>query len=61
MIANCARYANSIKGSEAFVEPALAAAPEITPPADALAPEFIPACPAAATVSIYKVWAKQLN
>lgn len=50
MITNRARYANGIKGSEGFVEPALAAAPEITPPADAPAREFIPACSAAVTV-----------
>lgn len=55
MITNCARYSNGIKGSEAFVEPALAAAPEINPPADAPAPEFIPTCSPAATALIDKV------
>jgi spermidine/putrescine transport system substrate-binding protein len=61
MITNYARYSNGIRGSEAFVEPALAAAPEITPPADAPAPEFIPTCSPKATALIDKVWTKLMN
>ncbi len=61
MITNYARYSNGIKGSEAFIEPALAAAPEINPPADAPAPEFIPTCSPEATALIDKVWTKLMN
>lgn len=61
MITNYARYSDGIKGSETFVEPVLAAAPEITPPADAPAREFIPTCSSAATALIEKVWTKLLN
>ena len=61
MIANCARYSNGIKGSEAFIEPALPASPEINPPADAPAPEFIPTCSAEATALIDKVRTKLMN
>ena len=49
------------RGSEAFIEPALAAAPEINPPADAPAPEFIPTCSPEATALIDKVWTKLMN
>lgn len=61
MITNYARYSNGIKGAEAFVEPALASAPELNPPADAPAPEFIPTCSPAATALIDKVWTKLMN
>ena len=61
MITNYARYSNGIKGAEAFIEPALAAAPEINPPADAPAPEFIPTCSPEATALIDKVWTKLMN
>ena len=61
MITNYARYSNGIKGSEAFIDPALAAAPEINPPADAPAPEFIPTCSPEATALIDKVWTKLMN
>ncbi len=47
--------------SEAFIEPALAAAPEINPPADAPAPEFLPTCSPAAPALIDKVWTKLMN
>jgi spermidine/putrescine transport system substrate-binding protein len=61
MITNYARYSNGIKGSAAFIEPALAAAPKINPPADAPAPEFIPTCSPEATALIDKVWTKLMN
>lgn len=61
MITNYARYSNGIKGAQAFIEPALVAAPEITPPADAPAPEFIPTCSPTATALIDKVWTKLMN
>ncbi len=56
MITNFARYSNGIMGSEAFIEPALAAAAEINPPADAPAPESLPTCSPAAPALIDKVW-----
>ena len=61
MITNYARYSNGIKGFEAFIDRALAAAPEITSPADAPAPEFIPTCSPEATALIDKVWTKLMN
>ncbi len=61
MITNYARRSNGNKGSEAFIEPALAAAPEINPPAGAPAPEFIPTCSPEATALIDKVWTKLMN
>lgn len=61
MITNYARYSNGIKGSEAFIDPALASAPEIVPPADAPAPEFLPTCSPAATALVDKVWTKLMN
>ena len=61
MITNYARYSDGIKGADAFVEPALAAAPAINPPADAPAPEFIPTCSPAATALTCKVWTKLMN
>jgi spermidine/putrescine transport system substrate-binding protein len=61
MIINYSCCSNGIKGSEAFIEPALAAAPEINPPADAPAPEFIPTCSPKATALIDKVWTKLMN
>lgn len=61
MVTTYARYGNGIKGSEAFIDPALANAPEITPPADAPAPEFIPTCSPEATALVDKVWTKLMN
>jgi spermidine/putrescine transport system substrate-binding protein len=61
MITTYARYSNGIKGSEAFIEPALAAAPEVTPPADAPASEFVPTCSPEAAALTDRVWAKLMN
>ena len=61
MITNYARYSNGIRGAEAFIDPVLAAAPEVNPPADAPAPEFIPTCSPTATALIDKVWTKLMN
>ncbi len=61
MITNYARYSNGIKGSDAFVDPELASAPEMTPPADAPAPEFVPTC-SSESIELYdRVWTKLLN
>ena len=61
LVTNYARYSNGITGSEAFVEPVLAAAPELNPPAGVPAPEFVPNC-SPATVKLYdRIWTKLLN
>ena len=61
LVTNYARYSNGIKGSEAFVEPALASAPELNPPASAPTPEFVPNC-SPESVKLYdRVWTKLLN
>ncbi|WP_299848824.1 extracellular solute-binding protein [uncultured Roseovarius sp.] len=61
MITNYARYSNGIKGSDAFVDPDLAAAPEMTPPADVPAPEFIPVC-SPESIELYdRIWTKLMN
>lgn len=61
MITNYARYSNGIKGSEAFVEPALSTAPEMIPPANAPAPEFVPTC-SPESIELYdRVWTKLMN
>lgn len=61
MITNYARYANGIKGSEAFVDKALAGAPELSPPESAPAPEFLTACTPAVTKLYDRVWTKLLR
>ncbi len=61
MITNYARYSNGIKGSEAFVDKALAGAPELNPPADAPTPEFLTACSPAVTKLYDRVWTKLLR
>lgn len=61
MITNYARYSNGIKGAEAFVDKALAGAPELNPPADAPTPEFLTACSPAVTKLYDRVWTKLLR
>lgn len=56
MISNFARYANGIRGSEAYMDPAMAEAPEIVMPADAPAPEFVPPCPKPVVELYNKIW-----
>lgn len=61
MITNYARYSNGIKGSEAFVDKAIAGVPELNPPADAPMPEFLTACTPAVTKLYDRVWTKLLR
>lgn len=61
MITNYARYSNGIKGSEAFVDKALAAALELNPPSDVAAPEFLSACSPVTTKLYDRVWTKLLR
>lgn len=58
LISNFARYANGIKGSEAFMDPEMLDAPEINMPADAPTPDFVKPCPQE-TVDLYnKIWTR---
>lgn len=61
MISNYARYSNGIKGSDQFMDKALALAPEITPPAGAPAPEFVPPCEPQVVKLYDKLWTKLLQ
>ncbi|MEX1108374.1 MAG: extracellular solute-binding protein [Dongiaceae bacterium] len=56
LISDFAKYANGIAGSEAFLDPEFASAPEIKLPADAPAPEFVPPCGADVAALYDKIW-----
>jgi spermidine/putrescine transport system substrate-binding protein len=55
LISDFARYANGIKGSEKYLEPEFANAPEFQLPAG-LEPEFVPPCPKEVTDKYNKIW-----
>ena len=56
MISDFAKYANGIVGSEEFMDPEFANAPEIKLPADAPAPEFVPPCNETVVKLYDKIW-----
>ena len=56
MISNFARYANGIAGSEKFMDPEMAKAPEIIGYEGAGKPEFIPPCPQEVQEMYTKIW-----
>jgi spermidine/putrescine transport system substrate-binding protein len=57
LISAFARYANGIKGSEAFMPEDMKTAPEIVVPAEfAAAGEFFPTCPPEATALYTRIW-----
>ena len=56
MISNFARYANGIAGSEEFMDPEMAKAPEIIGYEGAGKPEFIPPCPQEVQEMYTKIW-----
>ena len=56
LISNFARYANGIKGSEEFMDPEMAKAPEIIGYEGAGTPEFIPPCSQEVTEMYTKIW-----
>lgn len=56
LISNFARYANGIKGSEAFMDPEMAKAPEIIGYEGAGTPEFVPPCPQEVQEMYTKIW-----
>ncbi|MCP5156197.1 MAG: extracellular solute-binding protein [Ectothiorhodospiraceae bacterium] len=62
MISKFARYANGIKGSEAFLPEEMQTAPEIVVPAEfAAAGKFLPTCPAAARDLYTAIWTDLLK
>jgi spermidine/putrescine transport system substrate-binding protein len=62
MLSNFAKYANGIKGSDAFMDAELKGAPEITPtPEQAAAGEFMMPCDAAVTEIYTKIWTDVLK
>jgi spermidine/putrescine transport system substrate-binding protein len=62
MISNFARYANGIKGSEAFMDTAMKEAPELTIPAEfQAAGEFIKQCPPEINDIYSKIWTDVLK
>jgi len=60
LISDFAKYANGIKGSEAFLSKEFATAPEISPPAH-YEPVFIPACPPEVNTLYTKIWTELLK
>jgi spermidine/putrescine transport system substrate-binding protein len=56
LISDFAKYANGITGSEAFLDPEFASAPEIKLPEGAPAPEFVPPCGADVAALYDKIW-----
>ncbi len=61
MISDFAKYANGIMGSEAFLDPAFATAPEIKIPEGVPDPEFVPPCPQEVTQMYDKIWTNLLK
>jgi spermidine/putrescine transport system substrate-binding protein len=62
MISNFAKYANGIKGSEAFMDPAMKDAPELKVPAEfEAAGEFLTLCPPDVTELYSKVWTEVMK
>ena len=57
LISNYARYANGITGSEEFMDPEMATAPEVVIPEEHLANgHFLPTCPASANDLYTAIW-----
>jgi spermidine/putrescine transport system substrate-binding protein len=50
-------YPNAVEGSDAFLDPKLAKAPEFNPP-ESLQITFIPDCPAQAIKAYDRIWTK---
>jgi spermidine/putrescine transport system substrate-binding protein len=61
LISDFAKYANGIMGSEEFLDPAFAEAPEIKIPDGAPAPEFVPPCPQEVVQMYDKIWTNLLK
>lgn len=60
LISDFAKYANGIKGSEAFLSEEFATAPEISPPAHYQA-SFVPACPPEVNDLYTRIWTDLLK
>jgi spermidine/putrescine transport system substrate-binding protein len=61
MISDFARYNNGIAGSEKYLEPSFANAPEIKSPPGAPKPEFVPPCPKNVNDVYNKIWTALLK
>jgi spermidine/putrescine transport system substrate-binding protein len=61
LISDFAKYNNGIKGSEKFMDPNFAEAPEIKAPAGAPEPEFVPPCPKDVNDMYNKIWTSLLK
>jgi spermidine/putrescine transport system substrate-binding protein len=61
MISDFARYNNGIMGSDKYLDPSFANAPEIKPPAGAPKPEFVPPCPKNVNDVYNKIWTALLK
>ena len=62
MISNFAKYANGIKGSDAFMDPAMKDAPELNVPAELQAAgEFLKPCEPEVTDIYTKIWTEVLK
>jgi spermidine/putrescine transport system substrate-binding protein len=55
-MSNFARYANSIAGSEEFMDPEMATAPEVVAPEGATVPTFIPTCSQEVSQFYTRIW-----
>ena len=62
MISNFAKYANGIKGSDAFMDPAMKNAPELNVPAEfQAAGEFLKPCAPEVTDLYTRIWTELLK
>jgi spermidine/putrescine transport system substrate-binding protein len=61
LISEFARYNNGIMGSDKFMDPAFANAPEIKAPAGSPVPEFVPPCPKEVNDMYNKIWTALLK
>jgi spermidine/putrescine transport system substrate-binding protein len=61
LISKFSRYANGITGSDGFLEPGFAHAPEIQPPAGTPEPEFVPPCGEEVVEQHDRIWIELLK
>jgi spermidine/putrescine transport system substrate-binding protein len=61
LISEFARYNNGIMGSDKYMDPAFASAPEIKAPAGSPVPEFVPPCPKNVNDIYNRIWTSLLK
>jgi spermidine/putrescine transport system substrate-binding protein len=61
LISEFARYNNGIMGSDKYMDPNFANAPEIKAPAGSPVPEFVPPCPKPVNDMYNKIWTSLLK